>query len=167
VARFLALFTFFPMEEIREVGKLEGADLNSAKTVLAYEAAALVHGKQEAEKAYRAAISMFGARAVPKAILPSSTIHQSEMQNDEAAVPTSYIEESLLKAGIPVARLFQISGLAKSGSDGRRLVEQGGAYLNGKQLESFDYTVTADNLENGELLLRAGKKRYHKIKIKV
>jgi len=167
VARFLALFTFLPMDEIREVGKLEGADLNSAKTVLAYEAARLVHGKEEAEKAYRAAISMFGARAVPKAILPSSTIHQSEMQNDEAAVPTSYIEESLLKAGIPVAKLFQISGLAKSGSDGRRLVEQGGAYLNGKQLESFDYTVTADNLENGELLLRAGKKRYHKIKIKV
>jgi len=89
------------------------------------------------------------------------------MQNDEAAVPTSYIEESQLKAGIPVAKLFQIAGLAKSGSDGRRLVEQGGAYLNGKQLESFDYMVTADNLENGELLLRAGKKRYHKIKMKV
>jgi tyrosyl-tRNA synthetase len=167
VARFLALFTFLPMEEIREIGELEGADLNSAKTVLAYEAARLVHGKEEAEKAYRAAISMFGARAVPKAILPSSAIHQSEMQNDEAAVPTSYIEESQLKAGIPVAKLFQLTGLAKSGSDGRRLVEQGGAYLNGKQLESFDYIVTTDNLENGELLLRAGKKRYHKIKMKV
>ncbi|MDD1696890.1 MAG: tyrosine--tRNA ligase, partial [Methanoregula sp.] len=77
VGRFLALFTFLPMDEIRKVGKLEGADLNSAKTVLAFETTKLCHGLEEAQKAYHGAIANFGIRAIPKSILPSSFIHQA------------------------------------------------------------------------------------------
>jgi tyrosyl-tRNA synthetase len=167
VARFLALFTFLPMGEIREIGKLEGADLNSAKAVLAFEATLLVHGKEEAEKAYRSAISMFGAREVPKNILPSSAIHQLDAASDDAGVPSSYIEKTQLQQGITASKLFQLAGLAKSGSDARRLIEQGGAYFNETRVDAFDYPVTEKDFENNEITLRAGKKRYHKVKLKV
>ena len=74
VARFVALFTFLPMEEIKRLGRLSGADLNSAKVVLAFEATHIAHGKQEALKAYYASERMFGVRVVPEEILPSSSI---------------------------------------------------------------------------------------------
>ena len=74
VSRFLALFTFLPMKEIRLIEKLSGADLNSAKAILAFEATLLAHGRDEALKAYKAAVSMFGVRHVPDTILPSSVI---------------------------------------------------------------------------------------------
>ena len=74
VARFLALYTFLPMEEIRVVDKLKDADLNAAKSILAYETTLLVHGADEAEKAFQASLTMFGDRHLPSQILPSSQI---------------------------------------------------------------------------------------------
>jgi len=74
VVRFMALFTFLPIEEIRALEKLSGADLNSAKVILAFEVTQLAHGREEAFKAYRAAESMFGPRVVPEEILPSSSV---------------------------------------------------------------------------------------------
>ena len=98
VSRFLALFTFLPMDQILAVSQLEGADLNSAKSILAYETTLLAHGPQEALKAYQAAASMFGGREIPAAILPASKIPRGGSDADEVAVPTSEI--SLADLGI-------------------------------------------------------------------
>jgi tyrosyl-tRNA synthetase len=194
VARFLALFTFLPMVEIKKIEKLSGADLNSAKTVLAFEATLIAHGDKEALKAYHSAQSNFVPRPVPKEILPSSSIPRNGMVGEDISAdmnltlpliraeieaivdlkteiiadstPCTYINEDQLKAGIPAFKLFHMVGLANSGSASRRLIAQGGAYLNGKRLELFDYLITDSDVDNMEILLRAGKKRFHKLKVK-
>jgi tyrosyl-tRNA synthetase len=169
VVRFMALFTFLPMEEIKMLEKLSGADLNSAKVVLAFEATQIAHGVEEAINAYRAAEKMFGGRVVSKDIMPSSSVprNDSEKLPVEAldSIPQSHIEEDLFKDGIPAFKLYHQVGLASSGSMARRLIEQGGAYVNGNRIESFDYLLTDSDIVDMEILLRAGKKRYHKIKI--
>jgi tyrosyl-tRNA synthetase len=185
VARFMALFTFLPMEEIKNIGKLRGADLNSAKVVLAFEATRIAHGEQEAFKAYYGAEHMFGVRVVPEEILPSSSVPRNGSQSDNIleasgvtltnaeveaegevdAIPHSYIDEDQLKDGIPAFKMYQQVGLASSGSAARRLIEQGGAYVNGRRIESYDYLLTENDIVDLEMLLRAGKKRYHKVKI--
>jgi len=166
VARFMALFTFLPMAEIREIEKLSGAELNSAKRVLAFEATQLVHGREAALKAYQAAVSMFGAQVVSKEIMSSSTIPREDADQDDTAVPHSYLTMDQLKSGIPAFKIFHTAGLASSGGAARRLIEQGGAYLNGQRIESFDQLISESDLSNMEILLRSGKKRYHKIIIK-
>jgi tyrosyl-tRNA synthetase len=184
VERFMALFTFLPMNEIRAIGLLKDADLNNAKSVLAFEATLLAHGVEEANKAHHAAASMFGTRIVPKEILPSSTIPRGEESieidkrdtvtiddkatvsiDEEISVPHTIMDKEQLKDGIPAFKLYHIVGLASSGSAARRLIEQGGAYVNGKRIESYDYLLTDRDVVDLEILLRAGKKRYHKIKI--
>ena len=175
VARFMALFTFLPMEEIRDVEKLSGADLNNAKVILAFEATRIAHGEEEAYKAYRAAESVFGSRVVPKEIIPSSAIHDihANARSSTVAVgmdaviepPHSEMDINQFSEGIPAFKLYQMVGLANSGSAARRLIEQGGAYVNGQRIESYDYLLTADDVVDLEILLRAGKKRYHKVKI--
>lgn len=166
VERFLALFTFLPMDEIRDVGKLNDSDLNGAKRVLAFEATLLAHGRDEAEKAFHSALKMFGGRSVPDKILPSSTIPRHDSEINDMSVPHSFIDETQLKEGIPLFKLLHKVGLANSGGAARRLIEQGGAYVNGERAESFNYMITDNDLDQNEILLRAGKKRYHKIKIK-
>jgi len=185
VARFMALFTFLPMKEIKKLGKLSGADLNNAKVVLAFEATRMAHGNKEALKAYYAAERMFGVRVVPEEILPSSLVPRNgsesdhvsmvsnvsstdakvETQEEVDAIPHSQIEEDQLKEGIPAFKLYQQVGLASSGSAARRLIEQGGAYVNGERIKSYDYLLTENDMVDLEILLRAGKKRYHKLKI--
>jgi len=177
VARFMALFTFLPMEEIKELEKLSGADLNSAKVVLAFEVTKLAHGMEEAFKAYRAAESVFGSIVVPEEIMPSSSthgIHAGEWSGTKTVAvgidaiiepPHSEMDMDQFNEGVPAFKLYQMVGLASSGSAARRLIEQGGAYVNGKRIESFDYLLTDNDIVDMEILLRAGKKRYHKIKI--
>jgi tyrosyl-tRNA synthetase len=166
VGRFLALFTFLPMNEIRQIEKLSGADLNSAKAILAFEATLLAHGRDEALKAYKAALSMFGARHVPDTILPSSVIPRGDSGVDDASVPSSSLDAQTLKTGIPAFKLFQQVGLANSGGAARRLIEQGGAYINGTRVESFDYMVSDTDLDAQKtMVLRSGKKRFHKIEV--
>ncbi|MBW2156323.1 MAG: tyrosine--tRNA ligase [Deltaproteobacteria bacterium] len=179
VVRFMALFTFLPIEEIRALEKLSGADLNSAKVILAFEVTQLAHGREEAFKAYRAAESMFGPRVVPEEILPSSSVPRNGADVNNAqgqldgvlpaveidSTPHSIIELDRFKEGIPAFKLYQMVGLASSGSHARRLIEQGGAYVNGQRIESFDDLLTERDIVDREILLRAGKKRYHKIKI--
>jgi tyrosyl-tRNA synthetase len=174
VARFMALFTFLPMEEIKEIEKLSGADLNSAKVVLAFETTRIAHGNQEAINAYNDAKSQFGTQVVPKNILPSSSIHKNglalpaleiEATENVDSTPHSNIEIDRLKEGIPAFKLYHMVGLSKSGSEARRLIDQGGAYVNGQRIESFDYLLTDRDIVDTGILLRAGKKRYHKIKI--
>jgi len=165
VSRFMALFTFLPMEEIAGVDHLDGSDLNYAKTVLAFEATSLAHGEEEAVNAFLAASSMFGSRSIEKNILPSSRIPRDADLSDNGSVPCTVIDAKTIQDGIPAFKLYHQIGLSGSGGDARRLIQQGGAYINEKRLESFDYLITEADFLDGEIVLRAGKKRYHKIKI--
>lgn len=166
VARFLSIFTFLPLEEIKEVEKLEGQELNLAKTILAYEATKLAHGEEEAVKAYTASVSMFGGKEIPAELLPGSTINRSAVEKKTEAVPSSEINKDEIEKGMGVLDLFLTSGLCKSKSDARRLVQQGGAYINENRVETIDYIVGIADFQDGEATLRAGKKRYHKIILK-
>jgi tyrosyl-tRNA synthetase len=166
VARFLRLFTFLPLDEIAPIENIAGADLNAAKTVLAFEATRLAHGRTEAEQAYQAACEMFGARALPDHILPSSGITRDAMQGAMADVPSTEVPLSEIQSGVPLFRLLQLTGLVKSGGEARRLVQQGGAYLNGSRIGEFDQMVTEKDMHAGEIVLRAGKKKFHKIIVK-
>jgi tyrosyl-tRNA synthetase len=164
VVRFLSLFTFLPMKEIEAVRLLQASDLNAAKAVLAFEATRLCHGLEEAERACHAAAAVFGSRTIPEKLLPSSGIpRDGGGEAIENSVPSSVYSESDLLEGIAAFRLYQQVGLARSASAARRLIEQGGAYINGRRIESTDYPVSVDDAAQGEILLRAGKKKYHKI----
>jgi tyrosyl-tRNA synthetase len=164
VARFLALFTFLPMEEINLVKHLEGADLNKAKAILAYEATQICHGKEEAIKALKASVSMFGAIEIPEDLIPGSSIPRGiHFVTGESSIPSSSYGKDKIVSKIPVADLFMNVGLCQSKSDARRLIKQGGAYINGNRIATFDQLILENDIQNNEILLRAGKKKYHKI----
>jgi tyrosyl-tRNA synthetase len=163
VARFLALYTFLPMQEIQMVEALKDSELNVAKSILAYETTLLVHGAGEAERAFQASLTMFGSRKIPAHILPSSKIPRDAKGVSEESLPTSTIELQVLKEGLPAFKLFQHAGLVSSGGAARRLIDQGGAYVNGERVLSFDQMITDKDLKPNEILLRSGKKRFHKL----
>ncbi|MBW2037766.1 MAG: tyrosine--tRNA ligase [Deltaproteobacteria bacterium] len=165
VVRFLSFFTFLPMEEIESIKGLSGSDLNMAKSILAFEATKLVHGQTEAERALSASMEVFGAMAVDPQILPSSTIPRERLKEGESSIPTTILPLYRLKEGIPAFKLFHEVLLTSSRGAARRLIEQGGAYVNGARIESFEHLITEEDLKDGEILLRAGKKKYHRIKI--
>lgn len=147
IERLLSLFTFIPMEEVRRLGRMEGADLRESKEVLAYEVTKLCHGKDAANKARDASRELFGEQRVVS----------SEY------VPTCEISAEVLEKGVPAYQLFQMSQLCKTRSDARRLISQGGAYVNGERIRSFDQVVDMSNLRDNSMLLRAGKKKYMRI----
>lgn len=166
VVRFLKLFTFIPVNEIEAVDNLTGAELNNAKAILSFEATCLAHGKEAALEAYQAATRMFGMRNISVQLLPSSGIPREQGGGDDASVPCIEIGVDDLKQGIPIFKLFAMAGLAKSSSAARKLIGQGGAYLNGDRLSSSELIINEATFdENNEILLRAGKKRYQKVKI--
>ena len=166
VMRFLSLFTLLPMDEINAVADMDGSELNAAKAVLAFEATRLAHGEEEAKKAFQAAAAMFGRKTISRSLLPTSTIPREDAEGGEDATPFSFLETGHLKEGVPAFKLFLMAGLANSGSAARKLIQQGGAYINGNRIDKDDILIQDTWLdENKELLLRAGKKRYHKIKI--
>jgi tyrosyl-tRNA synthetase len=145
VRRFLAVFTFLPMDRVQELGRLTGADIRQAKEVLAFEATKILHGEAAARKARDTSRKLFGQGVVTD------------------AVPTTELEMSDLAKGIPVPELFQQVGLCRSRSEARRLIQQGGAYVNDAAVETVDDLITADSMVDGGILLRAGKKRYHRL----
>ena len=163
VARFLALYTFLPMAEIAAVAAMSGADLNLAKTVLAFETTRIVHGREAALDAFKAASSVFGARRIPVDLLPSSAVPRRSAAAGDDGVPSSDITAAELAQGLPLFKLFHTVGLANSGGAARRLITQGGAYVNGQRVEAVDYTVTVDDADDGVIMLRSGKKKYHKL----
>ncbi len=147
VEKFLAYFTFLPMDEVRRLGSLEHDEIREAKSVLAYQATKLAHGKTEADKAQETSRAAFGGGGVL----------------DLDAMPTTTISGDRLDTGIPIMELFHEVGLATSRSEARRLIQQGGAYINEKQYKAIDTVIDANLLEENALLLRAGKKRYHRV----
>ena len=151
VERFLALFTFLPMEEVRRLGTLKGEDLREAKEILAFEATRITHSEGEARKAQDASRSLFSS---------------SSSSSSSSSVPTTEIEPSRLEEGIPAWQLFEEVGLCKSRGEARRLIQQGGASVNERRIEVFDERIGIQALEQGAILLRAGKKRFHRVRLK-
>ena len=147
IPRFLALFTFLPMEEIERLGALKGADIRKAKEILAYEATTLCHGPEEAKKARRASKQLF----------------HEDTQELSGSVPTQAVEQDDLARGIPAYILFEKVGLSKTRSEARRLIAQGGGYVNQERIGAFDQIIGLKDLVDNSLLLRGGKKRYLRV----
>ena len=145
VERFLKYYTFLPLEEIARLGALQGAELRQAKEILAFEVTKLTHGEDEARKAQDAAHALF------------------EGTGELTGVPETTMPQVRLTAGVPVIDLLVETGLAASKSAARRLIQQGGASLNGTRLAQLEAVVTSADLHDGALLLRAGKKHYHRV----
>jgi len=164
VVRFLRLYSFLPLEEIAAIEGLEGQELNACKTILAFEVTALTHGWEQAVAVLEGARRIFGQRHLPEELLPSSSIPRGK--SDESAVfPTTAMTSERLAAGIPAFELFVEVGLCASNSAARRLVQQGGAYVNEKRVQVFDELIDSKNLTADGILLKAGKKKVHRIRI--
>jgi tyrosyl-tRNA synthetase len=161
VARFLALFTFLPMEEIVAVKALTDARLNTAKAVLAFEATKITHGEAAAVAAWKASAQAFGFRPSEDGFFPSSTIPRSAEELDTEAIPSLEKRREELIHGIPAFELFHEAGLCSSRGEARRLITQGGGYVNDRQIMAFDEKIgLPDADEKGEIRLRKGKKKY-------
>jgi len=148
VIKCLRLLTFLPMSEIEELSKLKDEQINTAKKILAYEVTKLVHGEAEAIKAQKLAEALF------------------EKAGDAADMPTTEIPSSELENGISVLDLLIRTGLVPSKGEGRRLISQGGIYIAENRMDSPDYLITAESFENNELIIRKGKKVFHKVIMK-
>lgn len=148
VAKLLSVFTFLPMDEVQELTSVEGAALRTAKERLAWEVTTLAHGEAEAEK----------ARAASRALFRGGSVAELAQAED---VPTAGVDAARLETGIAAVDLLVETGLAESKGAAKRLIEQGGAYLNGERLQTRP--VTAADIQNGVILLRAGKKRYLRV----
>ncbi|MGM9598932.1 MAG: tyrosine--tRNA ligase [Faecousia sp.] len=144
VMKCIRMLTFLPLEQIDEMDKWEGSDLNKAKEILAYELTKLVHGDEEAEKARAAARALFAGGA------------------DDSNMPTTELSADQLTDGrIAILDLMLACKLAPSKSEARRLVQQGGVFANDEKVASIDVSFTAEQLQAG-VKLRKGKKVYHK-----
>ena len=148
VKKCLAIFTFLPMEEVEALGNLKGADMRQAKARLAYETTALLHGEEEARKSQEAAKALFGGGS-------------TNLEN----VPTTTIASEELAAGIDVSTIFQQTGLCQSKGEARRLLAQGGVYVNEVRVRDDQFKLSPQHPDAGIILLRAGKKRYHRLVI--
>ncbi len=164
VGKFLALFSLLPMEEIEESGKLMDSELNMAKAVLAFEATRITHGEDAAVAAWGAAVNNFGLRPVRPDLFPSSTIPRTNA-TDASAIPTVEKARGELGEGISAFELFHDAGLCKSRGEARRLITQGGAYVNGRQVTVFDEKIGNDDAEDGVIRLRKGKKQHVLIRV--
>ena len=150
VERFLSLFTFLPMKEIRELGKLSGADIREAKQRLAFETTAIIHGSENAHQAQQAAELLFSG-SKPNA------------GQDNSNVPSTVIDPKRISFGLGIFDIFLETGLCKSKGEARRLQAQGGVYVNDQRIDDPDFCLGESDLQNREILLRAGKKRYHRL----
>ncbi|WP_427194383.1 tyrosine--tRNA ligase [Treponema denticola] len=143
VEKFMLLFTFLSIEEIKAAC---AGDINKAKERLAFEVTALIHGKEEAEKALEGARAAFSGGG------------------NKEAMPTANLSLSKLNDGIGIIDLFAEAGLASTKSDARRLVEQGGAFINEEKISDIKALIGKEKLDKDkEMILRAGKKRFMRI----
>jgi tyrosyl-tRNA synthetase len=164
--RFLKLFTYLPLNEISVVKKLTDAQLNMAKAVLAFEATRITHGTKAAEEAWQASMEAFHSRPVDADMFPSSAIPRTSATTDTSAIPRYKVSREDLEAGIQIMATCAKAGLTSSMSETRRLIEQGGIYINDRQVKSVDEKITvADFGDSKELRVRKGKKKYLIIEI--
>ena len=149
VIKCLKMLTFLSLEEIAELEKLEGSQLNKAKEILAFETTKLIHGEEEAKKAQESAKALFGGGA--------------SLEN----VPTTKLDESDFTDGeINILDLLVKASLAPSKSEARRNVQQGGVSIDGEKITDVSAAVSMDNIrEKGSIMVRRGKKAYKKITV--
>lgn len=145
LGRFLRLYTFLPIDQVKTLESGQGADLRPSKEVLALEATAVAHGRSAAEAARNASLALFRG--------------EGEMGN----VPALEVSCDALRKGMTFLDLFALAGLLSSRGEIRRLAEQGGLYANGERVTDLLGSVTPDTIGNDGLLLRAGKKRYRRV----
>ena len=145
VLKCLRMLTFLPLEQIDEMDKWEGSQLNQAKEILAYELTALVHGEEEAKKAQEGARALFSG-------------------GNTENMPVAEITEADLKDGvIDIMGLLVAAGLCPTRSEARRAVEQGGVTVNGEKVTDVKTTYTPDAINAEEFVLKRGKKKFCKI----
>ena len=154
VGRFLRIFTLLPLDEIRRLEALKDRGLNEAKRILAFEATKITHGELEAEKA-RTAANVFLKVDNAKVPMTSETLD---------LLPTTAVPRSRLEAGIAPAGLFTEVGLTPSRKEAKRMIEQGGLYVNDERIDSIERLLTLRDLgPDGGMILKAGKKKVHRI----
>ena len=143
VEKCLSLLTFLPMEEVRRLGSLKDKEINIAKKTLAFEVTKLIHGEEEAQKAQQAAEALFGgAGALDNA--PTVTITSAEV-------------------GGKLLDILAATGIIASKSEGRRLIQQGGLYVGDTKVTDVEAPLSADLFVDNSVLIRKGKKTYHRI----
>jgi tyrosyl-tRNA synthetase len=145
VIKCLKLITFLPLEEIEKLAQLKDQEINKAKKILAYEVTKLVHGEEEAIKAQQAAESLFGKGG------------------NAVDMPTTEITADELGEGMNVLDLLVKTNLIPSKGEGRRLITQGGLYINDSRVETVDLMIGTQDFKENQLMVRKGKKVYHKI----
>ena len=144
VIKCIKMLTFLPLEEIAKMEAWEGSQLNEAKEILAYELTALVHGKEEADKARESARSVFGA-------------------GDSTNMPTAEVTDDNFKDGaVDLITLLVAGGLCPTRSEARRNIEQGGITVNGEKETDFKKTYTKEDFGDG-IVLKRGKKNFKKM----
>lgn len=147
VDQCLRLLTFVPMDEVRRLVALEGAEINKAKEVLAFEVTKAIHGEEEAIKAQEASKALFAGAG------------------EKGSIPFTEMDSIIFEKGIGILDLLKDLGLTKSNSEGRRLVEQGGISIDDVKVESIEKLVNLDDFQDGKILIRKGKKVYHQVRI--
>ena len=148
VNKCLRMLTFLPMEEVDRLSALEGAEINKAKEILAYEVTKLVHGEEEARKALDGARAAFAGGG------------------DMANIPTVQMERARFEGeGQGIVNLIKELGLVPSNSEGFRTIEQGGLSINGSKVTDKKMNITLDNFEDGKLLIQKGKKKFQMIEL--
>ena len=148
VLKCLRMLTFLPLEQIDEMDKWEGSQLNTAKEILAYELTKLVHGEEEAEKAQAAAKALFSSGNA--ANMPTYELTEDDFNGD----------------AIDILSILQKSGLAPSRSEARRNVEQGGVSVDGNQVKDIKAVFTKDQLSGEGMVVKRGKKNFKKVVLK-
>ena len=148
VLKCIRMLTFLPLEQIDEMDKWEGAQLNTAKEILAFELTQMVHGTEEAEKAQAAAKALFANGGV------------------SADMPTSEFTAEELGEGIAILDLMVKTKLAPSKGEARRLVQQGGVMVNDEKITAFDRTFTVTDIQAGDFIIKKGKKTFHRVVVK-
>jgi tyrosyl-tRNA synthetase len=147
VLKCIRMLTFLPLEQIDEMDKWEGSQLNRAKEILAYELTALVHGEEEAKKAEESAKALFGAGG-DSANMPTSTLTDADFEN----------------GNINVLSMLVATGLCPSRGEARRLVQQGGVTIDDVKVASIDESLARERFEGEGIIVRKGKKVFHRVK---
>ena len=147
VLKCIRMLTFLPLEQIDEIDKWEGSQLNRAKEILAYELTALVHGEEEAKKAEESAKALFGAGG-NNANMPTSTLTDADFEN----------------GNINVLSMLVATGLCPSRGEARRLVQQGGVTIDDVKVASIDESLARERFEGEGIIVRKGKKVFHRVK---
>ncbi len=147
VLKCIRMLTFLPLEQIDEMDKWEGSQLNRAKEILAYELTALVHGEEEAKKAEESAKALFGAGG-SNANMPMSVLTDADFEN----------------GSINVLSMLVTTGLCPSRGEARRLVQQGGVMVDDVKVASIDESLARERFEGEGIIVRKGKKVFHRVK---